>query len=119
MDAGLEVSGAGLVRNDLVVSRLTRDWHDDTLSCTATNSQRLSPVTVSATILMHREYTLFEFSSSHILHVFTFSDTVGGIFKHPKDGHWERYYAFGSVVSEDLPSSHIGFRTDDLAYGSL
>ncbi|KAK4289206.1 hypothetical protein Pmani_037812, partial [Petrolisthes manimaculis] len=55
LDVSWELSGPGLVMNDLVVSRLTRDWHDDTLSCTATNSPLLPPVIVNATILMHHK----------------------------------------------------------------
>ncbi|KAK3849811.1 hypothetical protein Pcinc_043450 [Petrolisthes cinctipes] len=65
LDVSWELSGPGLVMNDLVVSRLTRDWHDDTLSCTATNSPRLPPVIVNATILMHRPTSVTVWEEDH------------------------------------------------------
>ncbi|XP_045127235.1 hemicentin-1-like isoform X2 [Portunus trituberculatus] len=53
VDGGWEVSGPRLVRNDLVVSKLTRDWHNDTLICTASNTKLVPPFSVSATIQMY------------------------------------------------------------------
>ncbi|KAK8391235.1 hypothetical protein O3P69_017123 [Scylla paramamosain] len=53
VDGGWEVSGPRLVRNDLVVSKLTRDWHNDTLTCTASNTKLVPPSSVSATIQMY------------------------------------------------------------------
>lgn len=55
VDGGWEVSGPRLVRNDLVVSKLTRDWHNDTLTCTASNTQLVPPHSVSAVVQMYRE----------------------------------------------------------------
>ena len=55
VDGGWEVSGPRLVRNDLVVSKLTRDWHNDTLTCIASNTKLVPPHSVSATIQMYRK----------------------------------------------------------------
>nr|XP_053643303.1 B-cell receptor CD22-like [Cherax quadricarinatus] len=53
LDGGWEVSGPSLVRNDLVVSRLSRDWHNDTLTCIASNTHLVPPISVSTIIHMY------------------------------------------------------------------
>ncbi|XP_050706563.1 basal cell adhesion molecule-like, partial [Eriocheir sinensis] len=53
VDGGWEVSGPRLVRNDLVVSKLTRDWHNDTVTCTASNTKLVPPYSVSAVVQMY------------------------------------------------------------------
>ncbi|KAK7085409.1 hypothetical protein SK128_001098, partial [Halocaridina rubra] len=53
LDGAWEMSGPGLVRNDLVVPSITRDWHNNTLTCAATNTDLVPPMTVSVVIHMY------------------------------------------------------------------
>lgn len=55
VDGGWEVSGPRLVRNDLMVSKLTRDWHNDTVTCIASNTKLVPPYSVSAVVQMYRK----------------------------------------------------------------
>lgn len=60
VDGAWEVSGPRLVRNDLVVASLSRDWHTDTLTCTAANTYLVPPVSESVTIHMHCKYNSYK-----------------------------------------------------------
>ncbi|XP_042237410.1 uncharacterized protein LOC121876399 [Homarus americanus] len=50
---GRDVTGPGQVQSDLVVEKVTRDWHNQTLTCTASNTPLVSPVTVSVVIQLY------------------------------------------------------------------
>ncbi|CAL4119919.1 unnamed protein product [Meganyctiphanes norvegica] len=52
LDGGWEISGPQLVQNDFVVSRLTRGWHNTTITCQAANTHRLTPLVQDVTITM-------------------------------------------------------------------
>ncbi|XP_047497765.1 nephrin-like [Penaeus chinensis] len=52
LDGGWEVAGPGLVRNTLVIDRITRDWHNSTLTCTASNTHLASPAVASVVVHM-------------------------------------------------------------------
>ena len=56
VDRGWEVKGSGMVCNDLVVPRLTRDWFKAGLTCVATTAPELQPLSVALTIDMICEY---------------------------------------------------------------
>ncbi|CAL4173722.1 unnamed protein product, partial [Meganyctiphanes norvegica] len=52
LDGGWEISGPQLVRNDLVVTKLTRDWHNATITCRASNTNRVPAVYQDVSINM-------------------------------------------------------------------
>ncbi|ROT69445.1 putative hemicentin-1-like isoform X1 [Penaeus vannamei] len=52
LDGGWEVAGPGLVRNTLVIDRITREWHNSTLTCTASNTHLASPAVASVVVHM-------------------------------------------------------------------
>ncbi|KAK8374604.1 hypothetical protein O3P69_012025 [Scylla paramamosain] len=56
LDETWEVGDEGRqqVNNSLVVERLTREWHNATLTCAATNTPLAEPITASVTIKMFR-----------------------------------------------------------------
>ncbi|XP_071512239.1 B-cell receptor CD22-like [Panulirus ornatus] len=48
-----EVTGPGQVQSDLEISQVTREWHNQTLTCTASNTRLASPVAVSVLIQLY------------------------------------------------------------------
>ncbi|ROT76582.1 hypothetical protein C7M84_004833 [Penaeus vannamei] len=53
-----EAAGAGIVQNQLEIRRLSRDYHNTSLTCIAANTHLASPVSVSVFLHMFREYLL-------------------------------------------------------------
>ncbi|XP_063590263.1 hemicentin-2-like [Penaeus indicus] len=48
-----EVTGPAKVQSDLTIDNVTREWHNQTLSCTATNTHLAIPVSVTVLIQMY------------------------------------------------------------------
>lgn len=58
-DGGGGGGGGGEVQNILEVERLTRDYHNTTLTCAATNTRLVGPVTTRVVVKMYCEYIWF------------------------------------------------------------
>ncbi|XP_069181042.1 kin of IRRE-like protein 2 isoform X2 [Procambarus clarkii] len=52
VDGVWEVTGPSAVQNSLVVERLTREWHNATLTCRASNTHLADPVSVHVVVKM-------------------------------------------------------------------
>ncbi|XP_071530325.1 B-cell receptor CD22-like isoform X2 [Panulirus ornatus] len=53
LDGVWEIAGPGVVQNSLVVERLTRRWHNTTLTCVADNTRLANPISVSVVVKMY------------------------------------------------------------------
>lgn len=56
--------GRPVVNNSLVVERLTREWHNATLTCAASNTHKVDPLTTSVVVKMFCKELIRAFTST-------------------------------------------------------